>query len=353
MPLFRLSIELDELQSARALTEQLTDHVDPAPSASSYFEVPGTRRWRVDAYFESEPEVDQLIAIQSLAPTGVISVEAVPDENWVAISQAALPPVEVGRFVVHGSHDQARVGLRRFAIEIDAGEAFGTAHHSTTLGCLLAIDRLARGRTFRRVADVGSGSGVLAIAAARALPGARIAASDFDPVAAGVAHANIRANRAGAQVTALAAAGLDHPWLRGAARFDLILANILAGPLIRLAPALARAAAPGGVVVLSGILSEQARAVLGAYAARGFALERRVVLSGWTTLVLKRNGRPLGLPGSVNGCSRVLEPHQTRHARGVKSSRARTRGSSSWAMPMSLRTWSSKAASSARSAHWA
>lgn len=346
MGLFRISIDLDELGEARVLTERLTDLVDPAPSATSYFEIPGTGRWRVDAYVEDEPEPELLIAMLGLAPGARLQVDRVPDENWVAISQAALPPVEAGRVIVHGSHDRARIGLRLTAIEIDAGEAFGTAHHSTTEGCLVALDRLARGSAFHRVLDLGCGSGVLAIAAARMMPHARLIASDFDPVAAGVAHGNVRANRVGARISAVAARGLDHPALRGEGRFDLVIANILARPLITLAPALRRAVAPGGLVVLSGLLAEQSREVLGTYLARGFTLVRRIVLSGWTTLVVKRRGRPVGPPAASGR-------NQTRQARGVKASRVRTRGSSSWAMPMSLRTWSSKAASSARSAHWA
>ncbi len=350
MSLFRVSIELDTLSEARSLTESFTDLIDPAPQATSYFEIPGTKRWQVDAYMESEPEAVILVAALGLPPETRVEVDAVPDENWVAISQAALPPVEAGRITVHGSHDRARVGLRQFAIEIDAGEAFGTAHHSTTEGCLIALDRLARVRPSRRVADIGCGSGVLAIAAARLNPNARFIASDFDPVAAGVAHGNVRANRAGSRISVIAASGLDHPALRGARRFDLVIANILARPLIVLASSIGRALAPDGIVVLSGLLTEQAREVLGTYLARGFILERRIVLSGWTTLVLKRSGRPCGPPETDHRCSGA---RQTRQARGVNSSQVRTRGNSSWSMPMSLSTWSSKAASSARSAHWA
>lgn len=350
MSLFRVSIELDTQGEARSLTERFTDLIDPAPQATSYFEIPGTKRWQVDAYMESKPEASILIAVLGLPPETRVQVSEVPDENWVAISQAALPPVEAGRITVHGSHDRARVGLRQFAIEIDAGEAFGTAHHSTTEGCLIALDRVMRVRPYQRVADIGCGSGVLAIAAARLGPRARFIASDFDPVAAGVAHANVRANRAGSRISVVAASGLDHPTLRGAQRFDLVIANILARPLVALASSIRHALAPGGIVVLSGLLVEQAREVLGTYLARGFNLERRIVLNGWTTLVLKRNGRPFGPPASDCVASRM---DHTRQARGVKSSRVRTRGSSSCSIPMSLRTWSSKAASSARSAHWA
>ncbi len=161
----------------------------------------------------------------------------------MAISQAALPPVIAGRFVVHGSHDRGRIPYGPRAIVVDAGEAFGTAHHATTLGCLLAIDKLARAGRFRRVLDLGCGSGVLAIAAARCMRGAQVIATDSDPIAVEVARANADANGARRIATACAL-GLDHPWLRHAAPFDLIIANILAGPLRTLAGSVSTLAAP-------------------------------------------------------------------------------------------------------------
>ncbi len=288
MPLHRVSIELDGLGAARSLTERMAELLDPAPLASAYFEVPGTPRWRVDAYVEGEPGTKFLIELLGLSESEKLSIEAVPDENWVAVSQAALPPVQAGRFVVHGSHDRSRVGRRLNAIEIDAGEAFGTAHHSTTEGCLIALDGLAHGRAYARVLDLGCGSGVLAIAAAKLWPLARLAASDIDPIAVGVARGNISSNRAASRIAVFAAVGLAHPELRGAGRFDLVIANILAGPLITLAPHLGRAVAPRGTAILSGLLAEQAREVLAAYMASGFVLKRRIMLSGWATLVIER-----------------------------------------------------------------
>lgn len=287
MSLYRVSVELAGLGEARTLTERMADLIDPAPLASTLFEIPGTPRWRVDAYVEGEPDSEGLITLLGLTAGANLEIEAVPNENWVAISQAALPPVQAGQFVVHGSHDRDRVGLRLTAIQIDAGEAFGTAHHSTTEGCLIALDALARRRSFNNVLDLGSGSGVLAIAAARLLPRARIVASDIDPIAVGVARGNVRSNRAGSRIETIAAVGLAHPKLRQARRFDLVIANILAGPLLRLAPALRQVIKPGGSLVLSGILVEQAAEVLAVYAMAGFGLRRRVVLSGWSTLVLQ------------------------------------------------------------------
>ncbi len=181
----RARIALDDIGVARSIAGILEELIEQPPLAVSLFEVPGGG-WEVVAYYESEPEraaIAATIEVVSAGSSGALTFEAVPDENWVAVSQAGLPPVAAGRFLIHGSHDRAIGRLRRNAIEIDAGEAFGTAHHATTLGCLLAIDRLTRQHRFIRVLDLGCGSGVLAIAAARVLPSASIAASDFDPEA--------------------------------------------------------------------------------------------------------------------------------------------------------------------------
>lgn len=291
MSLRKLTVETDAMAEARALGEYL-EFAEPAPLATSMFEIPATGSWRIDAYYEVEPDLDAIRQVASaiLDRARSVAVEDVPDENWVTVSQAALPPVGAGRFTVHGSHDSARVGRRQNAILIDAGEAFGTAHHATTAGCLIALDRLTRQRPFRRVLDLGCGSGVLAIAAAQTLPAAAIAASDIDPIAVDVARGNIRSNRLGGRIKAYAATGLAHPALRGRARYDLVLANILAGPLIRLASDLARAIEPEGVAVLSGLLVDQAYEVSATYRASGFRVVERRDLTGWTTLVVQRTG---------------------------------------------------------------
>jgi ribosomal protein L11 methyltransferase len=189
--------------------------------------------------------------------------------------------------VVHGSHDRGRIPYGPRAIVVDAGEAFGTAHHATTLGCLLAIDKLARAGRYRRVLDLGCGSGVLAIAAARCLHDAQVIATDSDPVAVEVARANADANGARRIATACAL-GLDHPWLRHAAPFDLIIANILAGPLRALAGDVSRSLRRGGGVILSGILNPEAAAVLAAYAAHGFFLIQHRRIGEWSTLTLRK-----------------------------------------------------------------
>lgn len=217
-----------------------------------------------------------------------IEVADVPDLNWVSISQAALPPVTAGRFTVHGAHDRQRVPQGPLTIEIDAGEAFGTAHHATTRGCLEAIDRLTRRRPYRTVLDLGCGSAVLAIAAARALPRAAILATDIDPIAIEVAERNVALNGHRRHIRTRVRAGVPE------GRYDLLIANILAGPLVTLAPNIRRATRRGSRVVLSGLLVPQAAEVSAAYTAQGFAVEDQRRISGWSTLVLvNRGGRPV------------------------------------------------------------
>jgi ribosomal protein L11 methyltransferase len=285
----RVRITVDDTSAARTIAALIEESVTLTPLAVSLFEAPGDG-WDVCAYFENAIDAADIADIIDATDirSAHIEVGPVPDENWVAVSQAGLPPVVAGRFLVHGSHDRTIGRLKRDAIEIDAGEAFGTAHHATTLGCLLAIDRLTRSRQFRRVLDLGCGSGVLAIAAARVLPTASIIASDFDPEAVRVARENARKNGLAGRIAIVAALGLDHPALRRRAPFDLVIANILAEPLISMAQRLAGVIPPRGVVVLSGILHAQAAAVLAAYHAAGFARLRTDLFNGWVTLTLRR-----------------------------------------------------------------
>ena len=283
----KLSVRATDFGVAQAIEAALAA-ADPALDAVTLFE-DGPGAWRVEGYSQVRTDAEAAAAAVAaeVADAPPLHLEAVPDLNWVAISQAALPPVIAGRFVVHGTHDRGRIPYGPRAILIDAGEAFGTAHHGTTLGCLLAIDRLARNRGIGRVLDLGCGSGVLAIAAARALPRAQVMASDNDPIAVGVARANADGNGARRIVTACAM-GLDHPWMRQGAPYDLIIANILAGPLRALAGGVAASVRRGGHLVLSGILNPEAPVVIAAYVAHGFQVLKRQQIGEWTTLTLRR-----------------------------------------------------------------
>jgi ribosomal protein L11 methyltransferase len=292
----KITLEVADRNLAHRTAGALENLYEPAPSALTLFEAVqpcGETAWRIEAYFDNLPDLEELHkSLEEIlaTPLPAPAAEDIPDLNWVSISQSALPPVVAGRFTVHGSHDTSRVAQGPNSILVEAGEAFGTAHHATTYGCLLAIDRLTRARAFERVLDLGTGSGVLAIAIARVLPHARIFASDLDSRSVEVARENMRKNGVGQRIRAVEAAGLDAPALRNAGRFDLIIANILAEPLIALAPHVARKLAPSGTLVLSGLLNHQAAAVIAAYRAQGLALRSHMKVAGWSTLTLAKRG---------------------------------------------------------------
>lgn len=300
MPSYKIAMAASDQDMARTLSGALSDLVEPPPDAVTTFE--SGDGWIVEAYYAEHPDSERLTkelgALLSFAVPQIEVVE-VPDENWVAISQAALPPVSAGRFTIHGSHDRGLVPRGPNTLLIDAGEAFGTAHHATTQGCLIALDRVTRRRQFESVLDLGCGSGVLAIAAARALPGARIEASDNDPVAISVARTNARLNGVAGRIRMWVADGLPRSRVREGS-YDLILANILADPLVALAQDVAWALRPGGVVILSGLLVRQAEYVIAAYRSHGFSLVDHRRLAGWSTLTLikdrKGAARPVAQP---------------------------------------------------------
>jgi ribosomal protein L11 methyltransferase len=276
-----------EEAAARRISEHLIERLDPATTVCAAFAQPDGR-WQVELQFARRPQAallrDLIAAASGQAAARRLVVEKLPGRDWVKASLAGLSPVAAGRFLVHGAHDRARVPSNRIGIEIEASTAFGTGHHGTTRGCLLALDALAH-RGPRRIVDLGTGSGVLAIAAAKRLR-VPVLATDIDIQAVRAARGNARSNGVGGLVDTVQAAGLTAPRIAARAPFDLVLANILLNPLQRLAAPLARSLAPHARVVLSGLLATQEQAALSAYRSQGLRLARRIPLDEWVTLVM-------------------------------------------------------------------
>jgi ribosomal protein L11 methyltransferase len=275
----------DEM-TAKRLSDTLAETLEADETAVAAFEAPDGH-WIVEIHFETPPDEAAIRRLIGDVTDAAVTFDTIEQKDWVAASLADLKPVVAGRFTVHGAHDRAAVGSNRTGIEIEAALAFGTGHHGTTRGCLLALDGLLKERRPRRILDVGTGTGVLAIAAARALRRG-VLASDIDPEAVRVARENVQLNRCGALVECVRAAGLSAARFRARAPFDLVFANILLPPLKRLASPLARVLAPGARVVLSGLLASQENAALAAYRPHGLKLVRRIPLGEWVTLVLAK-----------------------------------------------------------------
>ena len=275
-------------QTSRRVADLLSESLDPAETACAAFEQPDGR-WQVDAHFPRRPDEASLRAIVALAGgdklASTLSVQRVTPRDWVKESLIGLRPVTAGRFIVHGAHDRDRVPSHCISIEIEAATAFGTGHHGTTRGCLLALDSLARRTRPRRILDLGTGSGILAIAAAK-LFRVPVLATDIDPRSAQTARDNARLNGVGSLVTAIHAGDLCAPEIARRAPFDLVMSNILLRPLQRLAAPVARQLEPNAHVVLSGILKSQANAALAAYRSQGLMLVRSFPLDGWFTPVM-------------------------------------------------------------------
>lgn len=297
---YLMRLSCDE-KTARTIADLVVETFDPAETAAAVFAethspaVRNSSSWGVEIYFGRAPEqaaIRALVAaVAGEAAAAAVSFDTVVERDWVEKALVGLPAVRVGRFLVHGRHDRARVRNNDVALEIEAALAFGTGHHGSTAGCLEMLAAILKRRRPIHVLDVGTGSGVLALAAAKALH-RKLVACDIDPVAVATARANARANGATPWLSPVAANGVTHPDVRAGAPYDLIFANILAKPLRRLAPALADVAAPTSQIVLSGLLPSDVAGILSAYRAHHFGLARRLEIEGWVTLVVRRRRSP-------------------------------------------------------------
>jgi ribosomal protein L11 methyltransferase len=278
-------------QAARTLADAIGED-ERLSTLSIAIDETGSGDWQVAVYFAARPANSAVARLNRIARTvpgaegRLFAVSGLADVDWVAASLAALGPVRAGRFLVHGRHDRDKVRANDIGIEIEAGLAFGTGHHGTTAGCLTAIDRLAKRRRIVNALDLGAGSGVLAIAIAKRT-GAHVTASDIDPVAVAIARDNARLNGVAGMVTAVTASGFAARAIRERAPYDLIVANILAGPLVAFAPAIRRHLAPGGTVILSGLIASQARRVAAIYRGQGLVAGGAITIGEWATLTMR------------------------------------------------------------------
>ncbi len=258
--------------------------------------------WEIHAYMEARPDETIIALLLSLAPSAAraeVCIEQLADDDWVTLSQAGLEPISAGRFHIFTAAHPGDPTPGQTCLRIEAGQAFGTGHHATTSGCLSALDALATAsRTFTNALDLGTGTGLLALAIAKTWPTALVIASDIDPISIEVTAENIASNdahigTAPGEIALTVADGMAHPSLAARGPYDLIAANILAGPLIAMAADIAAALAPGGTLLLAGLLSSQAEAVTAAYASKDCRLVTRHGASEWPTLVLERVIPPL------------------------------------------------------------
>jgi ribosomal protein L11 methyltransferase len=278
--------------TAKNVVDLLTESFFEGQAAIAAFERPDGI-WDVTVHFAEEPDQASIRDLVGLAAgddvAQAIAFDTVEAKDWVKATLEDLVPVPAGRFVVHGQHDRARVPPNKLGIEIEAALAFGTGHHGTTRGCLLLLDHVLKKYYPRRVLDLGTGTGVLAIAAAKALHRS-VLASDIDPASVRVAHDNARLNGTGDLVQVIQATGFEAPQFAQRGPFDLVLANILANPLRQLAGPMTRHLAPSALVILSGLLTPQAAGVVAAYRARGLLPLRHLRIDGWSSLLLRNAG---------------------------------------------------------------
>jgi len=261
----------------------LLELTPPNPQAVLTAEDPFETELTVEALYDTPPDANFLSELIGLE----VRTELLPDQDWIRASYEGLPPVRAGRFFVYGAHDQGKAPHGAIAMQIEAGEAFGTGHHETTSLCLRAINEAARHARHKKILDLGCGTGVLSIAAAK-LWRVRVLATDIDPIAIETTRANAKMNQVAPFLRTGVSDGTDHPAIRAGAPYDLILANILAGPLTKLAPGIAKALAPNGLVVLSGLLRWQENLVLSFYRSQGLVLRKTMRDGSWSALVLER-----------------------------------------------------------------
>ena len=287
----RATLAIGDERAARRIADLLTEGLADGEAAVAAFAGP-TGRWDITMHFAEAPDQSTIRDLIALAAgdevARAVRFDVVESKDWVKATLEDLVPVHAGRFIVHGQHDRAKVPPNKLGIEIEAALAFGTGHHGTTRGCLVLLGHVLKAHRPRRVLDLGTGTGVLAIAAAKALHD-QVLASDIDALSVKVAAENARLNGVGPLVEVTWGSGFSAPRLRQRKPFDLVLANILANPLRQMATVMSGHLAGGGRVILSGLLSPQAPSVIAAYRARGLVLEREIRIDGWSSLLLRKS----------------------------------------------------------------
>ena len=287
MPTFTALTTLKDKRAAEALAEAC-ENLIPEPTGVGVFEVEdGSKTYEVGVYFVEAPDEIGLALLAAANGANPFAVSELPETDWVAHVRRELAPITAGRFHLYGSHDADNVPDDCVPLLIEAAMAFGTGHHGTTQGCLQALHNLAEtGFVGKNVVDVGCGTAVLAMGAAKIWPGV-VLASDIDEVATDTASANVKCNDLEGRIEVVTCAGFEHPVLRDKAPYDLILANILKGPLIALATDMGASCVEEGYVILSGLLNEQADDVKAAYAAQGFGVVEHLIVGEWSTICLQ------------------------------------------------------------------
>jgi ribosomal protein L11 methyltransferase len=288
----RATFAIGNEQTAKRVVDLLTESFFEGQAAIAAFEGPNGR-WDITVHFAEAPDQGAIRELVRLAAGDEVAqdigFDTVEAKDWVKATLDELVPVRAGRFMVHGQHDRSKVPPNKLGIEIEAALAFGTGHHGTTRGCLLLLDQVLKAHFPRRVLDLGTGTGVLAIAAAKALR-IEVLASDIDPLSVRVGRDNARLNGTGNWVETIRSTGFSAPQFAQRGPFDLVLANILANPLRQMATPMARHLARSAQVILSGLLPHQAQGVIAAYRARGIVLERHIQIDGWSSLLMRNEG---------------------------------------------------------------